>query len=503
MSLLKKNILANFAGSAWQTLMGFIFIPLYIKFIGIESWGLVGIFATLLATFGLLDMGLSSTLTRELARLSPLTQKKQEMCDLVRTLEIIYWSIAILIGITIILLNPLLTNHWIKPEHLSIKTVKQALLIIGLVVSFQMPITFYSGGLIGLQKQALFNTIKIFISTLRNAGAILILWLVSPTLKTYFLWHLIISIIHTIILATFLWKVLPTGERKASFKKQLLKKIWKFAAGVSGITILAVILTQLDKIILSKMLPLKIFGYYTLASMIAMILSRITAPIFQSIYPRFTQLISIGDEQRLTRLYHEVSQFIAVLIFPITIVITFFSYEILLFWTKDPSIAEKTHRLVSILICGTAINGIMNIPYALQLASGWTKLSVLKNVIAVILFIPIVIYSIKKYGAVGASFVWLTLNICYFFFEVPIMHCRLLSKEKWRWYFYDVSLPLISCILAVGIGKLLTNTLTTGWMILLRLSIITIFTFLLTALITPFTRNWAINILLNKKRAIL
>ena len=95
MSLLKRNIAANFAGNIWQALMGLAFIPLYIRFMGVESYGLVGYFATLQALFVLLDMGLSSTLTREMARLSVLKNNAKEMRDLVRSLEIIYWIIAI------------------------------------------------------------------------------------------------------------------------------------------------------------------------------------------------------------------------------------------------------------------------------------------------------------------------------------------------------------------------------------------------------------------------
>jgi len=41
----EKNIVANFVGSIWQFLMALIFIPLYIKFMGIEFWGLIGIAA--------------------------------------------------------------------------------------------------------------------------------------------------------------------------------------------------------------------------------------------------------------------------------------------------------------------------------------------------------------------------------------------------------------------------------------------------------------------------
>ena len=40
----KRNVLANFAGRAWSALMALAFLPLYIRFLGIESYGLVGIF---------------------------------------------------------------------------------------------------------------------------------------------------------------------------------------------------------------------------------------------------------------------------------------------------------------------------------------------------------------------------------------------------------------------------------------------------------------------------
>ena len=45
------------------------FVPLYIKFMGVESYGLVGIYFPLLALSDFLDMRLSDTMNREMARL--------------------------------------------------------------------------------------------------------------------------------------------------------------------------------------------------------------------------------------------------------------------------------------------------------------------------------------------------------------------------------------------------------------------------------------------------
>ena len=490
MKLIKKNIVANFTGNMWQALMALIFIPLYIKIIGIESWGLIGIFAAMQTMSGILDLGMSNTLNREMARLSTLQGREQEMRNLVRTLEVIYWSIAVFVGITIAAISPFIAHHWVKAGQLSPKTVEQAFLMMGLAIALQMPVGFYSGGLMGLQKQVLLNAIVVSISTLRGAGAALILWLVSPTIQAYFSWQIVISIINTFFLAMFLRRRLSPGDNKAVFQKQLLKGIWRFAAGMSGITILALILTQLDKIILSKMLSLEMFGYYTLASMVAISLSNLFAPVFHSIYPRLTQLVSIDDQDELKRLYHESCQFISVLILPVAIVVALFSNEILLLWTQNPATAEKTHLLVSILICGTALNGVMNIPYALQLAFGWTSLSFFKNVIALILFVPLIIYMASHYGVVGVASLWLVLNMGYVFFEIPIMHRRLLRKEKWRWYWQDVCLPLVVCIFVAGIGRIFARGPMSQFMTLQYLIIISVLTLGIAAITTPVTRTW-------------
>jgi O-antigen/teichoic acid export membrane protein len=502
MSLLKKNIAANFAGSIWQALMGLIFIPLYVKFMGIESWGLIGIFTTLQVMLGLFDMGLSSTLNREMARLSILPHKKQEMRNLVRTLEVLYWGVAVCIGIAVVSLSPFIAYHWINAGQLSPKIIEQTLLIMGFVIALQMPIGFYSGGLMGLQRQVLLNAINIGIGTLRGAGAVLILWMVSPTIQAFFLWQIIISAINIFLLVFFLWRRLPHGEKTAVFQKQLLKGIWRFTAGMSVISILATILTQLDKVILSKMLSLEMFGYYALASVVAMSLARFFTPVFYSIYPRFTQLISIDDQDGLIQLYHKSCQFMAILILPVAIVVAFFSYEIILLWTQNPTTAEKSHLIVSILICGTALNGIMNPPYALQLAFGWTKLTVLTNIIAVILLVPLIIYMTTHYGATGAAIAWLVLNIGYVIFEIPIMHRRIMRKEKWRWYLQDVCLPLVTCIVIAGLGRIFISGPMSQFMMLLYLIIISVLTLGISAIITPVTRAWLFEYLLKIKYVI-
>ena len=117
----------------------------------------------------------------------------------------------------------------------------------------------------GAGRQSLFNVLKISPVTVTHGGALLILWRVSPTIQGFFLWMAAMRAVQVIILAYALWKSLPPATRAPRFDVRLLRKIWRFAAGMSGIAASALVLTQMDKVVLSKLVSLKVFGYYTLA----------------------------------------------------------------------------------------------------------------------------------------------------------------------------------------------------------------------------------------------
>ena len=94
MSPVKKNFVANLTGSGWSAILGLACTPLYVKFLGMEAYGLIGFYLTMNGVIQVLDLGLSPTMTREMARYSALPEKAGEARDFVRTLEIGYWLIG-------------------------------------------------------------------------------------------------------------------------------------------------------------------------------------------------------------------------------------------------------------------------------------------------------------------------------------------------------------------------------------------------------------------------
>jgi O-antigen/teichoic acid export membrane protein len=497
--MVKQNIIANFIGKAWTALMSLAFIPLYIKFLGIESYGLIGIFTSLLAVFGLLDMGLSTTLTRELARLSVAADNTRDMRNLVRTLEVIYWGVAMFIAVCLIGLASPIARYWVKTDQLPMATVRQATMLMGGIVAFQWPLRLYSGGLMGMQRQVLVNLLEVGTATLRGIGAVLILWLVSPTIQAFFIWQIVISLLQTTSTAIFLWRSLPQTGDAAHFQKQSFICVWRFAAGMTGISVTALCLTQTDKILLSKLLTLEMFGYYTLATVVAGTLYRFIGPVFTAVFPRFSQLISLQDEIRLKELYHKSCQLMSVMILPPAVVVALFAPEILLLWTGSPLTVTNTHTLVSLLMIGTALNGLMNLPYALQLSYGWTKLPFYTNVIATIVLVPLIFVFVNLYGAVGAAMAWILLNSGYVFIMIQIMHRRLLQGEQWRWYLNDVGKPLFVALAVALCWRIILPTEISKIPMLIALTGVSLTTLAAAVAATPSTRDWLLHTLMKFK----
>lgn len=455
MSSIKKNILANLTGRIWVAGISILLVPQYIKFLGIESYGLVGFYATLIASMTILDFGLSTTLNRELAHAKGVRKSAEDVKNLVFTMECIYWVIGLVIAVMIIVLAPSIAKYWINTEKISEDTVQQAIMLMGIVVAFQWPISLYNGGLLGLEKQVLNNVIMVIMTTLRSVGVLLVLWWISPTIHAFFIWQAIISLLYVFVIRMGLWQSLPKSRSNPRFSKKQISTIWQFASGMTGISIVAFILAQLDKVAVTKMVSLIQVGYYTLSITVANSITILAGPITATVFPRLTTLVSSKDTVGLLALYHSACKLLTALVFPVGIILVVFTPDILFLWTKDPIIVENTSVTVRILVVGSVCNSLMVIPYVLMLAHGKTLFVVLEASVACIILMFLLFQWIRTYGIMGASLGWLTTNFGRLVISSPLILKKFLPKrEIINWYVKDIFLPLIPSLISGLLMKL-------------------------------------------------
>jgi O-antigen/teichoic acid export membrane protein len=93
--MLKKNIIANFFGKLWPSLLGLFLVPVYLKYLGVEAYGLIGFFVSLQGLISFLDLGLSTTANREVAMGKRFIDRQEKTRNVIRTLEIIYGLVSV------------------------------------------------------------------------------------------------------------------------------------------------------------------------------------------------------------------------------------------------------------------------------------------------------------------------------------------------------------------------------------------------------------------------
>ncbi|MEP4486862.1 oligosaccharide flippase family protein [Marinobacter alexandrii] len=446
---LKGNLLANYLGQGWTALMGLAFIPLYIRYLGVEAYGVIGLFIVLQAWLVILDMGLMPMLSREMGRFTGGVRTAESVRDLLRSVELVMLPVAFLIVLLVVSISNWLANSWLKVEDLPIATVIQALCLMGAVAALQFIQNIYRSSLVGLQRQIPLNLIVAIAATLRALGAIAVLAWVSPTLEVFFVWQLIISIILLAVLAVLTYAYLPKVDHRAKFSLSILKDVGRYAGGMMIIAVLSLLLTQADKILLSKFLNLSEYGYYVLAVAVSGgVLSMLLVPIVQAWFPRLSQLHAEGESAEFVKAYHLGAQLVSVVVGSATIILIVYAELILRLWTQDAELVQNTSRLVRLLAFGNLLNALMTMPYQAQLATGWTSFGIFVNSISVALIVPAILWVVPRYGAEGAALIWVTLNAGYILLGVHFMYRRILIAEKWRWYKADLISPLLSGSLA-------------------------------------------------------
>ena len=187
---------------------------------------------------------------------------------------------------------------------------------------------------------------------------------------------------------------------------------------------------------------MKEYGYYTLVTVVAGAFYTVITPITKSFYPRLCELYARNDQLELINTYHKGAQLITVFAGSVAIVIIVFGEIFLRLWIQDPELAQRTKTLLSLLMLGNLLNGLTVFPNLTQLACGWTSLAIRTNIIAITMIVPAIFWVTPRFGAEGAAWIWVILNLGYVFIGIQFMYRRILGTEKWSWFIQDVCMPL-------------------------------------------------------------
>ncbi len=465
---LKRNILANYASQIYVTLIGIVILPLYIKYMGAEAYGLVGFFAMLQAWFNLLDMGLTPTMARETARFRGGAMDALSYRRLVRALEGLFLTVALVGGSVMFLAAGYIARSWLQAKQLPINEVKTAVQLMAIIIAMRWMCGLYRGAITGSERLVWLGGYNSFIATLRFIGVLLVLIFIGATPTIFFRYQFCVAVLELAGLLFHAYRLLPIIPQgiKVPWFWTPLKPVLKFSLTIAFTSSVWVLVTQTDKLVLSKLLPLAEYGYFMLAVLVASGVMVISGPVSGAIMPRMAKLEAEGNHAGLMHVYRQATQLVAVIASAASVTVAFCAEPMLRAWTGDKILAQQAAPILILYAIGNGILAVSAFPYYLQYAKGNLRLHLIGNAMFVVLLIPAIIWAASQYGGVGAGYVWLIMNLICFVAWLPLVHRKFAPGLNLKWYFQDV----LTIFLAVVIAGYCLNTIlphidSRGWQI--------------------------------------
>jgi O-antigen/teichoic acid export membrane protein len=447
---LKRNILANYASQLYVTAAGIIMVPLYIRYMGAEAYGLVGFFAMLQVWFNLLDMGLTPTMARESARFHGGASTALEYRRLARALEGVFCAVALLGGCILFALAEPMTTGWLKASQLPNQEITQALKLIALIVALRWMSGLYRGVITGAERLVWLSGFNSLVATGRFVLVLPVLMFVSAAPKAFFVFQLGVAVFELLGLTWMAYRLLPAipNGQRIHWEWAPLKPVLKFSLSIAFTSSVWVLITQTDKLVLSKILPLADYGYFTVAVLVASGIMMVTGPVSSAIMPRMARLQAEGKHDELIAVYRQATQLVTVLATPVALVLIFFAPQVLWAWTGDAVLVNKAAPVLSLYAVGYAFLAVGAFPYYLQYAKGDLRLHLIGNALFVLFLIPSVIWATRQHGMIWAGWAWLIANGIYFIIWTPLVHKKLAPGVHMRWLIRDIAILLVLPLLA-------------------------------------------------------
>jgi len=449
---LKQNLAANYLSQGYIAVIGVALVPLYLKYMGAEAYGLVGFYAMLQRWFNVLDMGLTPTMAHETARfhgggLSALNYRR-----LVRALEGVFFAVAMFGGGLLFASAHWFGGHWLKANSLPLGDIALCLQMIAIIVALRWMGGLYRGAVTGAERLVWLSGFTSLVATMRFVAVVPMLIFVSASPVVFFGFQLGTAVFEIAGLMWMTSRLLPPvpQNQKVNWDWAPLKPVLGFALTIAFTSTVWVFVTQSDQLVLSKLLPLADYGYFTVAILVASGLMIVSGPVSTAIMPRMTNLEAQGDHAQVIAIYRKSTQLIVVTAIPATLVLAFFPHQVLWAWTGDAVLVDKVESVLRLYAIGYGILAVGAFPYYLQYAKGNLRLHLIGNIFFAVLLIPSIVWSAIHYGMIGTGWAWLASNVVYFLLWTPLVHHRFAPGLHWGWMLRDVARPSVPALIVAA-----------------------------------------------------
>ncbi|MFC7610883.1 lipopolysaccharide biosynthesis protein [Teichococcus aestuarii] len=204
------------------------------------------------------------------------------------------------------------------------------------------------------------------------------------------------------------------------------------------------------------MLPLSVFGTYSLVSTMCSAMVRLTTPLITATFPRMSAYVRGEHIQELRVLFFTASQATFALMLTAAGALVFFGAAFIELVSGRPDAAREFAPVLAALAAAYALSGLCRPSHALQMAEGDPATALKSNLVTGALYLPAILLLTPRYGVILPALCLIGANgLAFVIFTATAFRNRLKGLAG-RWLRSSVLPQLVAVGLAYGLVRFVT-----------------------------------------------
>jgi O-antigen/teichoic acid export membrane protein len=400
--LLARNTVWNLVGSGAPLIVAVVCIPVLIRGLGNDRFGVLALAWALIGYASLFDIGLGRALTQLVAKKLGAGEEREVPA-------LVWTSLILMLGLgaagtgLIVAVSPWLVHHTLKiPEALQAESL-WAFYLLGLSV----PVVITSAGLRGLleahQRFKLVNMVRIPLGVFTFLSPLMVL----PFSRSLTAVVGVLVATRVVICLAFLWaafRVVPELQRAVAWHGPSAGPLLRFGGWMTVTNVIGPLMVTLDRFLIGALVSMTAVAYYATPYEVVTKFLLLPGALMGVMFPAFSASFA-KDGERTAALFERSAKSLMLVLFPAMLCTVALAQDGLRFWLGI-EFAQHSFRALQWLTVGVFVNGLAYVPFAFLQGVGRPDLTAKLHLVELPLYLILLRWMIATYGIEGAAIAW-------------------------------------------------------------------------------------------------
>jgi O-antigen/teichoic acid export membrane protein len=382
----------------------FVATPILVRHLGSERYGILALATTFVGFMALLDAGMGSALGRSLSFHHARDETRESAA--VFGASLVFYAVVGSTGfvLSLVLAGPLLP-HLFHLTTTSLWDARVAFVVSGAGFVLTMLAVPLRTVPVSLQRFDIAAAVNIGMATVTSATSIALV-LTGFGLVAVVGANALGAIAGLVTYFIMARRLAPELRVRPAWNLRVLRSVVSFGLMVFVAQISAVVLFQLDRIVLGAMAGVSLVTYYVIPGLLAQRLQTLAQKLTLVVFPAATDLVARGDGARLATLYQRSTRMLVVGLLSVATPLLVAGPQLLHYWLGD-DFAERSGNVLRILIATYVVIAVTTVAYYSALAFGRPRVPAVLYGVCAVTNVILLIVLIPPFKITGAAIAYL------------------------------------------------------------------------------------------------